>query len=526
MIRQKLAVAWFSLGAFAAAAHAATATPAAKSKEHDADWARWHPTPPAPLDLRHLPARPELPTTPVVVPRTVASTTRSPVEIALRKSLEFYYGIATKANYPDYGECAGWCGSYTVDLKFRSGEDSQQLPPDAVKMQAFGTPQVLEAYLAAYLALGDPAILERAKAGGNLLLAGQSPFGGWFFEMWVGPTHARGSHVWPGKARWPDAGPEHGTDSATIDDGNTFGPAEALYRLWWVTKDQRYYEGWRRAMDYLVLTQQVAGGGFPQAFPSDGYHRDATFNDGAMLNAVEAMLTAYQRTGDKRYFDSAVHCAEWILRVKQPGLGWGAQYDGEGHVAAARKFEPAGLEPPGTSGAMEILTTVYEWTGDPRYLAPLVDAAGWLKRVQVKPGVWARYYHPDTNAPWYRTVDGQDCDLAQAKGGYTWQGAWGVRGIELAAKYQNAPAKTARPLAKPGGDPSYEATLRLPEAVDAAAIAEIISTQTENGCWPGGGRSGRNKRENTAAYFGSFKFVHHVHQLSAAISAERHAVMP
>jgi PelA/Pel-15E family pectate lyase len=493
-----------------------------KSPEfRDPAWQRWHPAPP-PFDPARLPARPELPTQPIEL-RTPAGP-RSAAEIALRKGLDFYYQIATKADYPDYGKCAGWCGSYSADLKFRSGEDAQQIPADAVKMQAVGTPQVTEAYLSAALALGDPALLDIARAGGNLMLAGQSPYGGWFFEMWIGPQRARGSHVWPGKATWPDPGPEHGTDSATFDDGNTFGPAETLYKLWWVTKDQRYYEAWHRAMDFILLAQQAYGGSFPQAFPSDGYHRYATFNDGVTENCVEALLIAYQRTGDKRYFNGFVTCADWILRVQRPGQGWGAQHDENGAIASARRFEPAGLEPPGTSAAMAVLTRAYEWTGDPKYLVPLSVAAVWLEKVQVKPGVWARYYHPDTNEPWYRTVDGQDCDFAHAKGGYTWQGGWGKRGLELAAQYKSAARKAPRPAIPVPGDPSFEAAIVRHARPDTASVDAILASQSSNGCWPGGGRSGRQKNDPKTAdgvgYFGSFVFVNNVHRLAEAVRVQ------
>ena len=496
--------------------------PAAQPKpaaSRDAAWERWHAAPPA-FDPARLPRRPELPREPISL-QTPAPDCQPAAQAALRRGLEFYDQIATKADYPTYGPCAGWCGAYSLDLKFRSGEDAQQIPADAVKMQSVGTPQVTEAYLAAALALGDPKILELARRGGNLMLAGQSPYGGWFFEMWVGPHRARGSHVWPGKAFWPDQGPEHGTDSATLDDGNTFGAAESLYKLWWVTKDQRYYEGWRRAMDFLLLAQGAYGGGFPQSFPAEAYHRYATFNDGVMLNCVETLIKAYQRTGDKRYYGSFLACADWVERVHRQGQGWGAQYDEQGTVAGARRFEPPGLEPPGTSSAMEILTLAYEWTGDPGYLTPLAAAAAWLEKVQIRPGVWSRFYHPDTNEPWYRTVDGKDCAFAQAKGGYTWQGAWGKRGIELAARYRGAVRQPARPAVAAPGNPALEAAIVGHARPDAAAIAATVSAQLPNGCWPGGGRSGRQKNDALTAdgvgHFGSFVFVTNVHRLADAI---------
>jgi hypothetical protein len=148
-----------------------------------------------------------------------------------------------------------------------------------------------------------------------------------------------------------------------------------------------------------------------------------------------------------------------------------------------------------------------------------------LTRVQIKPGVWARYYHPDTNEPWYRTVDGQDSDLAHAKGGYTWQGAWGNRGLKLAAEYKNAARKAPRPAIVPPGDASFGATVARHARPDPATLDSIIASQAPNGCWPGGGRSGRQKKDAKTAdaggYFGSFVFVNNVHRLAEAVREER-----
>ncbi len=483
----------------------------------NAAYYRWHPTPPPPLAFANLPRRSGLPTRPLPVPEVLPPEKRSAAEKALRRGLVFYYKIGAKIEYPRFGRCVGWCGKYSEDLQYRGGENSQQLPPDTVKMQSCGTPQVLEAFLAAYLALGDPQVLEMVREGGNLLLAGQSPYGGWHYEMRLGPRRARGCHVWPGFNTWPADRPEPGTDNSTFDDGNTFAAAETLYRLWWVTKEQRYYEGWRRAMDYILRAQKAyGGGGYPQGFPSGGYHRYATFNDGVMRNCVSTLLRAYQRTGDRRYYASVVRCGEWLIKVRKPGQGWGAQHDAEGNVASARSFEPPGLEPPATSDAIGILVTIYNWTGDEKYLNGIQDAADWLKKVQLSPGRWARYYNPETNKPWYRNRAGQDVDRSGAKGGYTWEGSWGNKGIQLAASMKGKGRKAPRPAVRPGGDPSLDATLRLRSR--PSEVQQLIQRQEPNGCWFGGKGARRRKGKKI---FVSSTFVSSVNRLSAAVKAER-----
>ena len=144
-----------------------------------------------------------------------------------------------------------------------------------------------------------------------------------------------------------------------------------------------------------------------------------------------------------------------------------------------------------------------------------------MQRAQLQPGVWARFYHPDTNEPWYRTVEGKDCDFAHAKGGYTWQGGWGRRGLELAERYRNAGRKAPLSRIAPPGDPAFDAAVPVRTAPEPAELAEIIARQSANGCWIGGGRSGRQRNDTSGQFFGSTMFVSNVHRLAAAVSAER-----
>ena len=115
--------------------------------------------------------------------------------------------------------------------------------------------------------------------------------------------------------------------------------------------------------------------------------------------------------------------------------------------------------------------------------------------------------------------------MAHAKGGYTWQGAWGNRGLQLAAQYKDAAKKAPRPTIVPPGDPSFRVAITRHARPEPATVNSIIASQSANGCWPGGGRSGRQKKDAKTAdaggYFGSFVFVNNVHRLAEALRLER-----
>lgn len=480
------------------------------------------PEPPPALDFGRLPAREGLPKDPIPVPAVRPEAKRSDAERALRKACAFWASIGTRREYPGFGKVIAWGGTYSGDLKLRTGEAGQPLPPDVVLMQRCIGP-VGTAFLDAYRATGDPGILDTAREAGNFLLAAQTPFGGWNCECWLGPAHARGIHVYPGIDAWPDSQEERGTDFATFDDTSTNQEAEFLYRLWWVTKEPRFYEGWRRGMDFILLAQKerVGGkGGIPQGFPQGGYHAYATFNDHAMRNCLDSLLRAYRRTGDKRYFDAAVRCGDWIVSVKRPGQGWGLQYDEEGRIQGARKFEPPGLGPAdATTDAMEMLKTLYDWTGDPKYVEPIQDAARWLEKVQIAPGRWARFYHPDTNKPWYRTIEGKDLEgPTGAKPGYTWERDWGAAGLKIAQSLKGAGKKDPLPPPPGRGDPSVEAEwLRLDRG--ERDVSRIVSSQEESGAWRA--RKGRHK-----GGYGASEFFGNVSALSQAVIEERRKEAP
>lgn len=406
------------------------------------------------------------------------------VEAPLRKGLDFYASIMVRAPYG-----GGFPRAYMGD--YNTGEAGEPIPKDSICIQDPATPAGGTVFLRAGVEF-DKKYLDTAREVGNLLVASLTPSGGWGQEMWVGPERPVNCTIYPGKKDWGGVAPtEHG--DAIYDDGTTFNAAEFLYGLWWHTKEQKYFDAWKRAMDGLLANQHPKGS-FPQVGGRGGYHAYATFNDFAMTNCVATLVKAYQRTGEKKYIDAVLRCGDWVCKVQTPSGGYATQYDGSDKIAGARKFEPPGLGPDATSWAIGILCVCYDWSGDPKYVQPIGKAVDWLQRVKMG-GKWARFYHPDSDRPWYRSIDGRDVgSSSQAKPGYSWDGAWGNGGISRGNAYKGRGRGSPRTV-RPGGTPGAGVELRAGTGGKfSATVEEAISSQDERGAWiQGGGRSGGGK---------------------------------
>ena len=78
-------------------------------------------------------------------------------------------------------------------------------------------------------------------------------------------------------------------DDSTTDNNATSMQMRYLARMWQVTKDERYREGFRKAVEYL-LSGQYANGGWPQFWPvMRDYQIHITYNDDAMVNTMKML---------------------------------------------------------------------------------------------------------------------------------------------------------------------------------------------------------------------------------------------
>jgi hypothetical protein len=192
-----------------------------------------------------------------------------------------------------------------------------------------------------------------------------------------------------------------------------------------------------------------------------------TFNDNAMRNCIVTLLEAHRRLKKPEYLEAARRGGDFILRAQLPApqAGWAQQYNFAMHPAWARRFEPPAVSSGETAGILRTLGDLYAATGDERYVKPVPAAIDWLKRSEIAPRKWARFYEMGSNKPLYFTKDYRlvytDDDLPTH---YSFQGEFGVpAAISYAEQMQNS-SKKVQNVAK---QPSETQVRAIIDALDA-----------------------------------------------------------
>lgn len=144
-------------------------------------------------------------------------------------------------------------------------------------------------------------------------------------------------------------------DDSTTDNGATTTQMTFLARLYQQTKEERYRDGFRRGIEYL-LSGQYENGGWPQFWPEmRDYQIHITYNDNAMVNTMTLLRDMAERRepyqGDltdaalrermKAAFDKGIECilATQIVTDGEPTV-WCQQHDRETlKPAKARTYE-------------------------------------------------------------------------------------------------------------------------------------------------------------------------------------------
>jgi len=302
----------------------------------------------------------------------------------------------------------GWGMSYAQDDTVMWGE-FRPVPRDWITIQPPATPGVAEVFLDAARLLDDAKLAAPARAARNTLAAIQTPEGGL-------------PHEGPVDRDWKKRG--------TFDDDTTTAALRFLIAWWKYTGAEEDLQLVRRVGEFLLVSQ-YENGGWPQAYPPGGsdYDRCITFNDNAMVNVIRALLHLHELLGDARYLEAARRGGECIIRL-QGGPGeavWAQQYDPETlEPAWARAFEPPGYTPAESVGVCDVLIDLYLATGEERFLEPLPKAFAWYDECVLPNGKRARLYEPGTHRPVYGHPKERVIvyDVAEARGGYSWQGEW------------------------------------------------------------------------------------------------------
>ena len=231
---------------------------------------------------------------------------------------------------------------------------------------------------------------------------------------------------------------------STIDNGATVTQTVYLARVFNATKHDRFRQGFRRGLDYL-LAAQYENGGWPQYYPlRRGYHSHITFNDDAMVGVLDllrsvarkepgyAFVDEERRARSAKAVERGVAC---ILRCQVLVRGvrtvWCAQHDEKTLAPApARIYEKASLSGHESVGIVRFLIGIDR--PNPEVTQAIRAAVAWFevaKRTGIRvvdkpdaslpssfdrqvvedptaPPIWARFYEIGTNRPIFCGRDG------------------------------------------------------------------------------------------------------------------------
>lgn len=216
-----------------------------------------------------------------------------------------------------------------------------------------------------------------------------------------------------------------------------------------------------RGLNYL-LEAQYPNGGFPQIYPLvGGYHDAITYNDDAMVNALELLRDVAAGKPEFAFVpeELRLRCASAVARgvecilktqiVTASGQRtvWCQQHDALTlKPCAARNFEPIAACSAESAEIVRFLSSLAHPTEEVR--AAIDSAAAWFVRTAIHgfawvsenrvhrlveqsgaPALWARMYEIDTNKPVFgdrdRTIHYAVEEIsAERRNGYAWYGNW------------------------------------------------------------------------------------------------------
>ncbi|MDP8245619.1 MAG: pectate lyase [Candidatus Hinthialibacter antarcticus] len=368
-------------------------------------------------------------------------------ETALRSALNFIAGLQRGG---------GWAMAWTEDLKYFYGEHRIR-EHNIITVQPPATPGLGQTFLKASQILKDEKYRQVALAAAQALIEGQLENGGWPHEYYPGDKKGTG----------------------TFDDDVTQGATRFLLSMYRETQDATIEAAVKRAAQFM-LDSQYENGGWPQRYPGgNGYGKNITLNDQAMMDVMRTLLVCYHEFGDERYRNAALRGADCLvaLRGAPPQAGWAQQFTPDGKPDSARAFEPVGLSSAESMDAVRVLKEIYIETGDKKYLEACLPVFDWLKRSKLENGKWARLYEYGSNRAIYSTADGKVIyDVNQARPGYGWQGSYFSESLQ---------AEIQRLIAAPTDQRHEEKNQQKPRSLRSARerAQEAIKTLDGKGRW-------------------------------------------
>lgn len=296
---------------------------------------------------------------------------------------------------------------------------------------------------------------EEARRVGDQLLLYQRDTGGW-------PKNV--NMVMPLTAEQQDSVKLQKTrlDDSTIDNKATTMQMVFLARLYQQTKDVRYRDAFRKAMEFL-LSGQYDNGGWPQFWPKNRqYQVHITYNDNAIVNVLKVfrdvikdvepynngLVDDQMRERTAKAFDKGIDCilATQIVVNGEPTV-WCQQHDRETLLPAkARAYELPSFCTQESANLTFLLMQIPK--PDEHIVCAVNGAMKWFDEHKItgfrlekykadgksdirlvedsaaKP-LWARYYDLEKGEPFFCDRDGQPKRSLQEIGyerrnGYGW----------------------------------------------------------------------------------------------------------
>lgn len=296
----------------------------------------------------------------------------------------------------------------------------------------------------------------------NMLLF-QRSYGGWPKHYQEQKVDYKKIYTEQDKALITD---EKNRNDATIDNEATTKEIKYLVKSYKQTKNKNYLSAAENGIKYL-LKMQYKNGGFPQFYPDlSSYKHCITFNDNAMINALNVLNdVSLKRNGFEVVDVNLIKSCELAVKkgvdcilktqvkVKDKLTVWCQQHDEKTlKPAPARKFELISLSGAESVGIVRFLMNYKDQS--PEITKAVEAAIDWFKKSKIEGYkyedvqdstlpkgkdrvllpeagnvLWARFYTLETNEPFFCGRDGfKRKNLSEIEHerriGYAWYGSW------------------------------------------------------------------------------------------------------
>lgn len=255
-------------------------------------------------------------------------------------------------------------------------------------------------------------------------------------------------------------------NDATIDNDATSKEIRYLVKAYKRTTNKEYLKAAEKGIRYLLQMQDDMGG-WPQFYPDTSLYRsEITYNDNAMINAMNVLWDVVHKSNDFDVVDASltkpsekaikagVDCIlATQIKVNGKLTAWCAQYDHRTlQPAKARSFELISISGEESVGIVEFLMKIEN--PSEKIKKSITAAIDWFqaskiegyKYIDIKDAsqpngrdrviasdpnstLWARFYDIETNKPFFSGRDGiKKWSVAEIENerrtGYAWYGTW------------------------------------------------------------------------------------------------------